>query len=810
MDVRREEVLQALLARTKGACSAPVDSPSTLPVEHSYSAALGSLSTRSLTDNNDPLYAASLQATQHADVVSQLQQTLASISEVGAIAKLQQSLSEYDTLVSQGAFIPAASIILQLQVDAGSVPGAEATLQDAIHHRLQIFKDYVISVPQQYLFIDPSTHIPALLPPAQDTAAGLEQVWGAAAALGVLQESMTMLSSFLVESCVKPILRDEIVAAASAYHHNAAAAVMESPANSIASSALSAATTVRGGGGGGSTSGSTTPAAAGAERALYRCLKSICDGALGRKQQQDLVPQFGELFWPAAAATYISAKLKPRKPMEDSELAGFMRLGSLAIKLEQKAVKLRLWRGTSENEGPIAKYVRQTIGKVLASKRVKYATAARDLLTSTSATTEIITVPGLASEYFHRGSSSTPRSSSSGSSGSSILPGTSRALFGGDSSTFSSSSSSLQQTGGGGIGGGGGGGANGVAAAAAAAAELSGEPPIGDVGPYAISRSAEGLVSLMHDALSEACRSGSAALAQAMCGAVVDLSSLFLALGQLVSEQERVLPYIAALRYNDCMHVYRTLCTLPHAHSPRLQSLVHPSVNFIAPALRVRATGEEAAAAMVARQQQELLEIAVDLQRWRGLDGPGVIRCKKASRQLLAAFHRLGDILRDVLPNKKFVEVASVLANAVCRGIAHEILSMGDISAEESEEIPKILVDLTQRESGLLAHAAGYTPTTSDTPSTTSDGAPSSSLVVSEKRGGVLLRELVAAAQEVEKLREICEMLEVPSREIAQRWRSGRLAGVGLSKEQVVGMVRALFEDNEYSRASLNTIMQTP
>jgi len=747
--MRRDEVMGALLSKTKEACTNPAtDATATLAAESACATALSSIQNRGLVPEGDDVLAqTAATAAQHAAVVAQLQNTLASIEEVGAIAGLQQRLGHYDTMVSQGAFSEAAGLLLQLQHDVSTVAGAEST-GPAVEERMKLFKEYVISAPPQYLVLDPASHVPALIPPTQQTGAALAQVWQAAAALNVLPDSLQNLSMFIIEICVKAIIRDELLASATAANN---ATVMESPANSIASSALSAATTTRGG----------AAAKAGAERALYRCFKSVCENALG--SNAGLIHQLGESFWPGASGAYIAAKLRPAKPVEDSELAGFMRAGSLAMKLEQKAVKLGLWN--AEHEGPIAKFVRQAVGRVLAGKRVKYVTAARDLLTSSAAkeTTAVSGIPPMPEKSPSFGTTSA-----------------SRALF---------NSTGLK---------------NSTVAATAALEELHGEPPIGDVGPYAVSRASVGLVSLMHDALGEACRSGSAALAQAMCGAVVDLASLLLALDPSTTDQERVLPYIAALRYNNCLHVYRALCLLPQAHAPRLQSLVHPAVNFIAPARRVRDFGDAAMQSMVSRQRSELLDIASELRNWRGLDGPGVIRCNKATRQLLAAFQRLTSVLYGVLPKYMFINVASELVNAVCGVIADAILEMGDISEEESQQIPNILGLLTAPDTGIIATIAGMSTSMTQesevAEKTGSDGA---------KIAKIEQNELAMACSQVARLKEVCEMLDIPSREIALRWRSGRLAAVGLTKEQVVDMVRALFEDNEFSMASVNAILQT-
>ena len=83
----------------------------------------------------------------------------------------------------------------------------------------------------------------------------------------------------------------------------------------------------------------------------------------------------------------------------------------------------------------------------------------------------------------------------------------------------------------------------------------------------ACSKAAAGAVTLMQEALTEAVRSGSSALAQAMCGAVVDVAALVAALpppppaaaaaaaAADPAQQMLLLPYPAALRHNDCHYV---------------------------------------------------------------------------------------------------------------------------------------------------------------------------------------------------------------------------------------------------------------
>lgn len=200
-------------------------------------------------------------------------------------------------------------------------------------------------------------------------------------------------------------------------------------------------------------------------------------------------------------------------------------------------------------------------------------------------------------------------------------------------------------------------------------------------GQYTVTQAARGVVSLMQDAMAEACRSGNPALAQALCGAVVDVAAMVAALppppaaggGDAASAAAAaLLPYPAALRRNDCYHVYEALCALPYQYAPRLQRLVHRAVNFVAPAARVRRAGDESLATMAAAQRGELLSVVAELGGLRGLDGPALIRCRRAAAQLLAGFRRLGAALRGVLPPAAFVATAGGLVEAVAAQICGE------------------------------------------------------------------------------------------------------------------------------------------
>lgn len=83
--------------------------------------------------------------------------------------------------------------------------------------------------------------------------------------------------------------------------------------------------------------------------------------------------------------------------------------------------------------------------------------------------------------------------------------------------------------------------------------------------------------------------------------------------------------------------------------------------------------------AQVEAQEGELLSLVAELRGFAGLEGDAQagIRCRRTVQQLLAAFRRLGAVLRGVLAPGVLVEVAARLVQAVCSRIIGELVEAG-------------------------------------------------------------------------------------------------------------------------------------
>lgn len=213
------------------------------------STALAALRDQALVDDEAALQLAEL-ASQDAGLVASLQQSRQQVAGVRLAAELQHRLAEFDAHVQRGAFSEAAWIAVELQKAAAAGHSAE-TAEAELNARVDPLRQHLIAVAPQYLEVDPSSHVPTLLRPADQTAAALVEILRAAQVLGVQPEVLNGLSAFCVHYCVLPILYAEQqqqqyaggfgggLGGGLAPHGQLPGA---SPATSIASSALSAAT----------------------------------------------------------------------------------------------------------------------------------------------------------------------------------------------------------------------------------------------------------------------------------------------------------------------------------------------------------------------------------------------------------------------------------------------------------------------------------------------------------------------------------------------------------------------------------------
>lgn len=681
-------------------------------------------------------------AHRNAELAEEVEQAMVSIADLSALAQAQKSVQDYDAALAANDLPLAAQIISELSF---STP--PETIRKAVDERAHGLRDYIASLPFYYIVVDRNTCMPSLRPPLEASRASLARVWEAAAILDIFDQALVGLAAFIVQHCIAPICSVE-----------------------------------------------GTPHGV-MERAMYKVLKATVDTTLdcagsSRLTPRELRSRFGAVFWPVASERYIESKLRPllstidRSSTTDRMESGIdelLRTGQLGVKLEDKAMKLGLLG--DQREGPIGQFVRQALMNYTDQQRSKRLWYAREALSkcysmaspSPAAEEELVLVTSFSRHFLcadRKGSTviSNERCHD-------LSPPSSIEATVGENRTRLERSEIED-----------------------AVRELANELPLWEPGGrYSMRSGVASVADILMSTVKEASESKHSVVVESLLRTVIDMAALVVALdpSSMGETNKRQLPYFVALRYNECMHVYRCLCMIPMMYAGLLENRSRFSAELLDVAQRVRAAGEDSLDSMIAREGAALLEEAKEVTGWSSkMDGKSALRARKAAHGLRASFNRLCAILRDVLMPMGFVRVWSSLLNTVCGRLADSILELSDISEEDSTEIPKLLEPLLEDNVG---KGVGLTVPRSTSGPNTDHGDK-----VCDEHGDAIPVALMPS--EWMRLKEITELLDIPSREIARRWQSGKLTEAGLSKDQVQHLVRALFEDTPHRRETLDII----
>ncbi|CAL8471952.1 g11494 [Coccomyxa elongata] len=488
-----------------------------------------------------------------------------------------------------------------------------------------------------------------------------------------------------------------------------------------------------------------TPAQDGSvEDALLTVLRFVAEAACGG--DREIVVLLGAILWPRLAPSYIEARLSPAVPEDDSQLEGFQATCKNAQRFEAQAASMGFVPQDEEGRGRIGQWVRHALDRFLHAKRLRVVTAARDALMAPEAADTL--EAGVALPV-------NPEA----------VAALKRAVMTGQADGADAEEVPLNW------------GPEGE------------EGPLLATGRYRITHRAEALVAVMRGALEEAVRSGSPAVAQSLAAAVQDVAELAGALLPSVRARKLQVPQPAALFHNDCQHVAAQLLSLPYLFAPRLAQLA-PSApsQFIDAALRLRAAGTAVLEAQAERQAREVADVLSAAQGFSRLHvAQRGITARKVVQQALHALRRLGDMLGSVLAPRDFVRVAAAVVQALAHRAVGELLALEDISVEESEDLPRILGPLADDAPAAALGRAGAL-----------EQAPADR--------DLILAAIEARAPALAKLREVLFVMGARLVQIDERWKDGGLQKAGLSSDEVVHLIEALFEDTDLRREVLHNI----
>ncbi|KAK9805040.1 hypothetical protein WJX73_005717 [Symbiochloris irregularis] len=311
-------------------------------------------------------------------------------------------------------------------------------------------------------------------------------------------------------------------------------------------------------------------------------------------------------------------------------------------------------------------------------------------------------------------------------------------------------------------------------------------------GQYSISAGCQALLALMHTILERACLAGSSSVAQALCAAVSDAALLKCLLPPEVHARQLQVPHVAALHAMDCQHLAQHLLLMPHCYQHLTQKKILTSLHYHGPAQQLQQATHACLTQMERQQVQELGQLLEAARGFRRLhEAQAGIAARRAIARVLHTLSRLGNALKGVLDLRTHAAVAGRIVDAVCGMTAGSILAMQSIGSEESEDLARIIAPLT---TDAVPSALGF-PQASATAPAAAKGLHAAAVSSAEAHAPQLLR-----------LKELHFMLTARLIEIRDWSRAGRLRASGLAPHESAHMVRALFEDTENRRRTLEEL----
>eukprot|EP00192_Tetraselmis_astigmatica_P006583 CAMPEP_0117697492 /NCGR_PEP_ID=MMETSP0804-20121206/29261_1 /TAXON_ID=1074897 /ORGANISM="Tetraselmis astigmatica, Strain CCMP880" /LENGTH=749 /DNA_ID=CAMNT_0005511753 /DNA_START=231 /DNA_END=2481 /DNA_ORIENTATION=- len=243
----------------------------------------------------------------------------------------------------------------------------------------------------------------------------------------------------------------------------------------------------------------------------------------------------------------------------------------------------------------------------------------------------------------------------------------------------------------------------------------------------------------------------------------------------------------AALYHNDCQQVAVRLATLPLAFGPRLEPLLGRRLSFMQAAVALQDEGRAVFNQQLEVQCQQLMELIDKANGFHVHQMAAGLACRKAVNAVVHSLGRLSAVIREVLTTPAFISSAGSLLQASCSRVVHELLSRRDISVDESEELPVVLLPLVEDAPASILGLDG--------PGAASDWA-----------NEALLTALRAAAPAWARLKAAVGLLQARLADIGTMWEAGELQASGLTAAEVKGMVNALFEDTAMRDSVLEKI----
>eukprot|EP00873_Tetraselmis_striata_P024128 jgi/Tetstr1/444392/TSEL_032282.t1 len=300
-------------------------------------------------------------------------------------------------------------------------------------------------------------------------------------------------------------------------------------------------------------------------------------------------------------------------------------------------------------------------------------------------------------------------------------------------------------------------------------------------GMYQVSNVGAKLPGILDAAMLQAGEAEDAATAAALCEAVADTATLLATIPPVAHAKQLQAPHLAALFHNDCHHVSTHLAKLSLQYSARVVALTGTTPPLMSSAVLLRDAGQASLGAVLAEQQRQLLEVLDGAHHFslRRSHTAG-LTCRKVVAAVLHSVKRFCAVLRPVLNAAAYVSAAASLLQVACDRVVEDLLGTRDFDADESSELPLILMPLVEDALGAIAPATG--------------GSAAQAAWASDQRS--VCAALKSAAPAYGKLLLMVKLLQARLADIGVMWEAGEFQAAGLGAREVSHMVEALFEDS--------------
>lgn len=158
------------------------------------------------------------------------------------------------------------------------------------------------------------------------------------------------------------------------------------------------------------------------------------------------------------------------------------------------------------------------------------------------------------------------------------------------------------------------------------------------------------------------------------------------------------------------------------------------------------------------------------------------LTARQAISQILFLIGKQAKVLRDPLSDRLYTHSAGLLVEGVAKFVISSILTMGDLSVQDGEELPRVLKPLVDDILGQVSR-------------------PSKNQTRNE-----VFDEVARHAGSVAKLACILEIIQLKLAEIVGEWLNGAIKRRGVTREELSTLIEAMFNDSPLRREALAAI----